>query len=108
MRTRCSFRRTSRMGRSRRQSRDEVPLTHMNSDLLEHLREAHENRRACVLVTVAATRGSVPREAGAKMLVYADGKAAGTIGGGKFESLVIADSLAALPGGAPVLKVYPL
>jgi xanthine dehydrogenase accessory factor len=38
----------------------------------------------CVLVTVAETRGSVPREAGAKMVVT-EGAADGTIGGGQLE-----------------------
>jgi xanthine dehydrogenase accessory factor len=44
-----------------------------------------------VLVTVAATRGSAPREAGARMLVTARG-AQGTIGGGhlEFEAIRIA------------------
>ncbi len=41
---------------------------------------------AGVVVTVAAVRGSVPTEVGAKMLVGAEGLAAGTIGGGKVEA----------------------
>ena len=39
---------------------------------------------AAVLVTIAATRGSTPREAGARMLVTAT-KVCGTIGGGRLE-----------------------
>ncbi len=42
------------------------------------------------------------------MLVYGDGRTWGTIGGGKFEALVIEGSLAALATGKPVLKSYPL
>ena len=42
------------------------------------------------------------------MIVYADGLTSGTIGGGKFESLVIADALAALQEKKPALKTYPL
>ncbi len=45
----------------------------------------------CVLVTVAQTRGSAPREAGAKMLVWSDG-IAGTIGGGQLEFKAIVDA----------------
>jgi xanthine dehydrogenase accessory factor len=41
-------------------------------------------RTPCVLVTLAETRGSVPREAGTKMVVTAD-TAFGTIGGGQLE-----------------------
>ncbi len=77
-------------------------------ELLHELLAARERRVPCALVTVAATRGSVPREAGAKMIVYDSGETCGTIGGGKFESLVIEASLAALSGNVPVLKTYPL
>ena len=80
----------------------------MSDALLQELLNARERRVACALATVAATAGSVPREAGAKMIVYADGKTSGTIGGGKFEALVVADALAALRGRHPLLKTYPL
>ena len=65
-------------------------------------------RTAFAVVTVAATSGSVPRAAGSKMFVYADGSCAGTIGGGKFESLVIAEAQAAIETKKPLLKTYPL
>jgi xanthine dehydrogenase accessory factor len=42
------------------------------------------------------------------MFVYADGRISGTIGGGKFESLVIAEAQAAMEKKKPVLKTYPL
>src|SRR5436190_16405577 len=60
------------------------------------------------VVTVAATTGSVPRAPGSKMFVYADGRISGTIGGGKFESLVIAEAQAAMEQKKPLLKTYPL
>ncbi|MDQ6655211.1 MAG: XdhC/CoxI family protein [Verrucomicrobiota bacterium] len=80
----------------------------MTDSLLQELLHARQNRLACVLATIAATIGSVPREAGAKMLVYRDGTTSGTIGGGKFESLVVQDCLATLREGKPLLKTYPL
>lgn len=80
----------------------------MTGEILAKLTEARNRGQSCVVATVAQTRGSVPREAGAKMLVYADGKAVGSVGGGKFEALVIEASLATLGGGIPVLKTYPL
>ncbi len=76
--------------------------------LLQALLDARARREPCVLVTLAAVKGSVPREAGAKALVFPDGRLLGTIGGGKFESLVITEALAALGTGLPVLKTYPL
>ncbi len=80
----------------------------MTDAFFVELAEARQARRPCAVVTVAATRGSVPREAGSKMLVYADGLVSGTIGGGKFESLVVAEAAAAIRAKQPVLKNYPL
>ncbi|MCY4753461.1 xanthine dehydrogenase accessory protein XdhC [Pelomonas aquatica] len=53
---------------------------------------------ACILVTVARTSGSVPREVGAWMTV-APGGIAGTVGGGHLEFDAIARARAALAGG---------
>lgn len=49
------------------------------------------------LVTIAAIRGSSPREAGTRMLVRRDGRIAGTIGGGTLEwqAIALAQSLMA-------------
>ena len=83
-------------------------FTKMTDALLQELLAARERRAACALATVAATTGSVPREAGAKMIVYGDGKISGTIGGGKFEALVVADALGALRERRSLLKTDPL
>jgi xanthine dehydrogenase accessory factor len=80
----------------------------MTDALLTELIAAREARRPFAVVTVAATTGSVPRAAGSKMLVYADGKSSGTIGGGKFESLVIEDAVATMREKKPLLKTYSL
>jgi xanthine dehydrogenase accessory factor len=42
------------------------------------------------------------------MLVYADGSAWGTVGGGKFEALVIGAGVAAISSGELVLRTFPL
>lgn len=80
----------------------------MTDELISELIAAREARKPFALVTVAATTGSVPRAAGSKMLVYADAKISGTIGGGKFESLVVDDALASMQAKKPLLKTYPL
>jgi xanthine dehydrogenase accessory factor len=80
----------------------------MNDGLVTELIAAREARKPFAVVTVAATTGSVPRAAGSKMFVYADGKISGTIGGGKFESLVVADALETMREKKPSLKTYPL
>lgn len=80
----------------------------MTDALLEELLAARRSRTASALVTLAAATGSVPRTPGAKMLVYASGETRGTIGGGKFEALVIADAQASISSKTTVLKTYPL
>ncbi|MEE9367580.1 MAG: XdhC family protein [Pontiella sp.] len=76
--------------------------------IYEQLLEALNAGSACVMVTVVDSKGSAPRKCGAKMLVYADGSIRGTIGGGKFESLVIDQAQLALVSGEPILKFFPL
>jgi xanthine dehydrogenase accessory factor len=61
-----------------------------------------ERGEDCVLVTVAQTRGSTPREAGAKMLVWSGG-IAGTVGGGHLEFKAIATARAMLGDAAAPL-----
>ncbi len=80
----------------------------MIDDLLEELLRARQARTPCVLATIAATTGSVPRAAGSKMIIYADGKISGTIGGGKFEALVVEKAIAISRAKEPTLKTYPL
>ncbi len=60
------------------------------------------------LVTVLATEGSAPREAGVKMAVWDDGQA-GTIGGGNLEWKAAAQARAMLAAGAGfAIQDYPL
>lgn len=80
----------------------------MTDALFAALLAARERHEPCALATIAATRGSVPREAGAKALIFADGRVVGTVGGGKFEGLVIADAQTAMTEKVPLLKTYPL
>lgn len=66
-------------------------------------------RQEAVLVTVHATAGSVPREEGAWMAVFAD-EVTGTIGGGHLELQAIEEArrrLSSTDGGPDVLR-YPL
>ena len=61
-----------------------------------------------VMATVASTRGSTPRRAGARMLVRADGSSCGTIGGGCGESEVLYEAMEALKDGRPRLVTVDL
>jgi len=62
-------------------------------------------REDAVLVTVDTTQGSVPREAGAWMAVFA-GRVVATVGGGHLELQAIEEARRRLAGGAgePVLR----
>jgi xanthine dehydrogenase accessory factor len=80
----------------------------MTEEILRLLLKASHSGEACAVATVAKMTGSAPREAGTKMVIFEDGRIAGTIGGGKFESLVIEEARKVMTTGKPVLKTYPL
>ncbi|HLF26348.1 MAG TPA: XdhC family protein [Anaerolineae bacterium] len=69
---------------------------------------AQAQGRPAALCTVVRARGSVPRHAGAKLLVYADGQLVGTIGGGEMEHRVIAAARQVASGGQPRIEHYEL
>ena len=56
---------------------------------------------SCALVTVAAVRGSAPREPGARMVIAPDGGFRGTIGGGELEWRAIGAARDALSRNTP-------
>src|SRR2546427_3065488 len=60
------------------------------------------------LATVARVRGSTPVPAGTKMLVGAEGRLIGSIGGGCVEADVIGAALQAQASGAPALLTHHL
>lgn len=76
--------------------------------IFQEAAQARVEGRMLVLATVVRAEGSCPREVGARMLVRADGSIAGTVGGGKFESLVISDALRCLQERTGGLREYPL
>src|SRR3954447_13277101 len=69
-------------------------------DLLAALNQALAARRDCVLCSVVETRGSTPQKAGAAMLVFADGRQVGTLGGGCVEAEVKRQALRTLASAA--------
>ena len=59
-------------------------------------------------MTVIRAQGSTPQRAGAKMLVFADGRTVGTIGGGCYENEAIGKARASITEGRPVLLHFEL
>jgi xanthine dehydrogenase accessory factor len=83
----------------------------MNDDhksIIQALASAQENGQSVALATIIQTQGSMPRHAGTKMLIYADGQIVGTIGGGAMEAQVIQAALATLRDSQPRLETYTL
>ena len=88
------------------------------SRLLAAAQAALGSQSSAVLVTVAATRGSAPRHAGAAMLVLGDadsvtptvvGTIEGTVGGGHLEYLAVQHARGMLGGASSPQEIdYPL
>src|SRR5258708_9424374 len=55
-------------------------------EVFEAALRAEQTGEPAALVTVVSTEGSTPQKAGAKMVVYGDGRIVGTIGGGCLEA----------------------
>jgi len=72
------------------------------------LAEAIDSGRPVVLANIIRTRRSVPRRAGSKMLIWADGTAVGTVGGGEMESRVRLEAADALTDGRGRVLDYDL
>lgn len=77
----------------------------MTPDLRDAAQRWRAAARPAVVVEVLRTRGSVPREAGTRLLVTAD-ETLGTIGGGHLEWQAIADARALLARGGGALEQH--
>ena len=58
----------------------------MNEEVFKAVTETLSRGDSAALVTIIRTEGSTPQRVGAKMLVFADGRIVGTIGGGCYEN----------------------
>ncbi|HZT95468.1 MAG TPA: XdhC family protein [Chloroflexota bacterium] len=72
-------------------------MKQIHEEILERL----QGGQRFVIATVIRTRGSTPREVGAKMLIDPDGNQSGTIGGGCGEADVWARAQDVLQTGEP-------
>jgi xanthine dehydrogenase accessory factor len=59
-------------------------------------------------VTIVRANGSTPQRTGAKLLVFADGRTVGTIGGGCYENDAIGRAREVIASGKPALVKYDL
>lgn len=75
-----------------------------NHEFYSQVLDAIQQEQAAYLATVTATSGSTPQKPGAKMLIYADGKSSGTVGGGDVERKLIEDVITQQPQEAWIVK----
>ena len=73
-----------------REDKREKNRSDLDFDVLKRLAEENDVPKA--VVTVISSKGSSPRGAGAKMIVYRDGRILGSIGGGCSEAAVLGDA----------------
>ena len=75
------------------------------TSIYQALSELEKTNESAALCTVVKSEGSTPRHVGSKMLVYADGKFIGTVGGGDLEHRVMDEAwIAIAEGRARTLK----
>src|SRR5215471_9833153 len=77
-------------------------------ELYRLIDEANAHGERVVVATVAHTRGSTPQRRGAKMLFFANGETAGTVGGGCVEAEVWAEARQAMRSGESALHHFEL
>jgi xanthine dehydrogenase accessory factor len=77
-------------------------------DIIKLLNQAIADGESVVLCTIVNTKGAVPRHAGAKMLVYSDGRFKGTVGGGEVENRVYAEAMASFKDGKTRFLTYDM
>jgi xanthine dehydrogenase accessory factor len=80
----------------------------MNREVFAAVSAALERGQAAALVTIVAAKGSTPQRVGAKMLVFADGRTVGTIGGGCYENDAFWKAREAITNRKPLLLHYEL
>src|SRR2546430_5054065 len=80
----------------------------MNREVFAAVADALERGEPAALVTIVSTTGSTPQRVGAKMLVFADGRTVGTIGGGCYENDAFGKARHAITTRRPELVHYEL
>jgi xanthine dehydrogenase accessory factor len=80
----------------------------VNKEVFAAVADALDRGEAAALVTIVSTTGSTPQRVGAKMLVFADGRMVGTIGGGCYENDAFWKAREAITARKPQLVHYEL
>jgi xanthine dehydrogenase accessory factor len=78
------------------------------ADLFAEIARMHREGAPGVVATVVIAQGSTPRSAGAKMIVYEDGRTLGSVGGGAVEGETIERAKAMIGGREAALVSFAL
>jgi xanthine dehydrogenase accessory factor len=73
------------------------------NDIYHEMQRLIATGNEAAVATIVRTRGSTPREVGARMLIRRDGGIVGTVGGGCGEAEVWSEAMEVLETGAPRL-----
>lgn len=73
------------------------------NDIYRELQALIDNGQNAVIATIVRTKGSTPREVGARMVIRNDGTFEGTVGGGCGEAEVWGEAMEVLRSGRPKL-----
>ena len=76
--------------------------------IYQALAEIEKKGQVAALATIVRSHGSTPRHGTSKMLVYADGKTLGTVGGGEMERRVHAAALESTQNGEARYLTYEM
>ncbi len=76
--------------------------------LFKRISELQQQNQPICIVTVVATTGTTPRKAGARGIVFPNGKIEGTVGGGSIELEATETAVEVLKTGKPLLQEYLL
>jgi xanthine dehydrogenase accessory factor len=71
------------------------------TETYEELKRLFDSERRAVVATIVRTKGSTPREVGARMIVEEDGSSRGTVGGGCGEAEVWSEAMEVFETGRP-------
>ena len=80
----------------------------MNQEVFAALSDALQQGEEVALVTIVSSTGSTPQRVGAKMLVFADGRTVGTIGGGCYENDAFWKAREAITNRRPLTVTFEL
>jgi xanthine dehydrogenase accessory factor len=80
----------------------------MSPEVLADLADAISRGETVAIVTIVEARGSTPQRVGARMVVHADGRLVGTIGGGCYESDAAGKAREIIRSRTPRLVRYEL